>query len=87
MDTYIKRFLSHNKYPKIMTNIDTLMNEYDNLPYTEINIDANATLILTLQNLGIGAVENLDKAEHCANQMNPDILQLNLLVIVYLRKT
>ena len=85
MESFLKCFLAKNKYPEVQHQLETLETDFDNLPMEEANSDSNASLILTLQNLGIGNKENLDKAEHWALQMSPELSSLCLLVITYLR--
>ena len=87
MEAFLKRFLAKNKYPEVVHRLESLEAEFENLPMEETSSDSNASLILTLQNLGLGAAENLDKAEQWARQLTPELANLSLLILVYLRSS
>ena len=87
MDPFLKRFLAKNKYPEILDGLETLEAEYENLSLIKDPDSENANLILTLQNLGLGATENLDKAEQWALQLPVELSNLCLLLIIYIRNS
>jgi hypothetical protein len=86
METLLKRFLAKNKYPKVISSLETMSAEFDNLGVeASSGVSSNAHLMLVLQNLGVSGKENLEKAEHWVNQTDPDITSLIMLTIIYLR--
>lgn len=88
MEYFLKKiFFAKNKYPDIITNLKKMDTEFESIPIGN-NTDMNdvSNIHLAISYLGITQKENLSKAEYWALQIEPSLISISLLLIIYLRR-